>query len=75
MIISQKNDKINILIKKGDFMIQRKKKRTANIGFFSVVHETYFGQFDGLEEKIRFYHAETIKKIADVLGIESVVVR
>ncbi len=44
-------------------MIQRKKKRTANIGFFSVVHETYFGQFDGLEEKLRFYHTETVKII------------
>ena len=42
-------------------MIQRKKRRTANIGFFSVVHETYFRQFDGLEEKLRFYHAETVK--------------
>ena len=31
-------------------MIQRKKPRYAKIAFFSVVHEVYFEQFEGLEE-------------------------
>ena len=44
-------------------MIERKKKRTANIAFFSVVHEVYFEQFEGLEESLNGYHNETIKLI------------
>ncbi len=44
-------------------MIERKKCRTANIAFFSVVHETYFKQFDGLEGSLRRYHNETVKMV------------
>lgn len=44
-------------------MIERKKQRTANIAFFSVVHEVYFDQFEGLKESLTGYHNETIKLI------------
>ena len=44
-------------------MIERKKQRTANIAFFSVVHEVYFEQFEGLKESLGGYHNETIKLI------------
>jgi len=37
-------------------MISRKKQRTARIGIFAVAHNTYFGQFDGLEENLLNYH-------------------
>ena len=40
-------------------MISRKNKRTARIAFFSVVHEVYFKQFEGLEESLNNYHAQT----------------
>ena len=39
-------------------MIERKKQRTARIGFFAVAHETYFGQFEGLYENLMGYHAD-----------------
>ncbi len=41
-------------------MINRKEKRTAKIGFFSVVHAVYFDQFPGLEDNLKKYHADTI---------------
>ena len=41
-------------------MISRKNKRTARIAFFSVVHEVYFQQFEGLEESLNNYHAQTV---------------
>lgn len=41
-------------------MINRKNKRTAKIAFFSVVHEVYFEQFEGLEDSLKHYHSETI---------------
>lgn len=44
-------------------MIQRREKRTTNIGFFSVVHAVYFDQFAGLEEKLNIYHGETIELV------------
>ena len=44
-------------------MIERKKQRTANVAFFSVVHEVYFEQFEGLKESLTGYHNETIKLI------------
>lgn len=44
-------------------MIERKKQRTANMAFFSVVHEVYFEQFDGLKESLSRYHNDTIKLI------------
>lgn len=44
-------------------MITRKKERTANIAFFSVIHEVYFEQFDGLEESLSGYHADTVKLV------------
>lgn len=44
-------------------MITRKKERTANIAFFSVVHEVYFEQFEGLEESLSGYHADTVKLV------------
>ena len=52
-------------------MIKRKNKRTARIAFFSVVHEVYFKQFDGLKESLKHYHNETIK-IIDILDIERI---
>ena len=44
-------------------MIERRKKRTANIAFFSVVHEVYFEQFEGLEESLNRYHNDTVRLI------------
>lgn len=44
-------------------MIERKKQRTATVAFFSVVHEVYFSQFEGLEESLKYYHNETVKLV------------
>lgn len=44
-------------------MITRKKERTANIAFFSVIHEVYFEQFEGLEKSLNGYHADTVKLV------------
>ena len=44
-------------------MIQRKKERTAKIAFFSVIHGVYFEQFEGLEDSIKGYHAETVRLV------------
>ncbi|MDD6484754.1 MAG: L-fucose/L-arabinose isomerase family protein [Clostridiales bacterium] len=44
-------------------MITRKKERTANIAFFSVIHEVYFDQFEGLEKSLNGYHADTVKLV------------
>ena len=41
-------------------MIERKNPRNARIAFFSVVHEVYFAQFEGLEESLNNYHAQTV---------------
>ena len=43
-------------------MIKRKKERTARIAFFSVIHEIYFEQFEGLEASFNNYHKETIER-------------
>ncbi len=37
-------------------MIERRKKRSAKIGFFAVGHATYWGQFDGLLDSLMKYH-------------------
>lgn len=44
-------------------MIERKKKREGRIAFFSVIHEVYFEQFEGLEESLNKYHADTVQLI------------
>lgn len=44
-------------------MITRKNARTARIAFFSVVHEVYFRQFEGLEESLNNYHAQTVEMV------------
>ena len=41
-------------------VIERKKKRTARIGVFGVVHEVYYEQFDGLQEKLERYHSDFV---------------
>ena len=53
-------------------MIQRKKERKGRIAFFSVVHEVYFKQFEGLEDSLNNYHRETIQLIKKNEGIEVV---
>lgn len=45
-------------------MIERRKPRTARIAFFSVIHEVYFEQFEGLEESLNGYHKETADLVA-----------
>ena len=45
-------------------MIERKAKREAVIGFFSVIHEIYYEQFPGLEDKLKKYHADTVTLFA-----------
>ena len=46
-------------------MIERKRPRTARIAFFSVVHEIYFEQFEGLYESLSRYHRETAALVAE----------
>jgi len=45
-------------------MINRKIERTARVAFFSVIHEIYFEQFEGLEESFNRYHKDTIDLIS-----------
>lgn len=42
-------------------MIERTAGRTANIGLFAVVHDTYYAQFDGLQATLEDYH-QTLKE-------------
>lgn len=44
-------------------MITRKKPLTARVAFFSVVHATYFDQFEGLRESLTRYHKDTVALI------------
>lgn len=44
-------------------LIQRVKKRYGKIAFFSVVHEVYFSQFEGLYESLSGFHKDTVEKI------------
>ncbi len=44
-------------------MIERKVKREGRIAFFSVVHAVYFDQFEGLEDSLKKYHADTIELV------------
>ena len=44
-------------------MITRKNQRTARVAFFSVIHGVYFEQFEGLEESLNGYHADTVAMI------------
>lgn len=37
-------------------MLQKWKKRTANVGFFAVGHDTYWHQFEGLLDSLMGYH-------------------
>lgn len=39
-------------------MITRRKKRTARIGVYAIGHETYWGQFEGLLERLMEYHED-----------------
>ena len=50
-------------------MIEMKKERTARIAFFSVVHEVYFEQFEGLRESLQHYHEETVR-LVEKNGVE-----
>lgn len=44
-------------------MIERRNPRRAKIATFGVVHEVYFSQFEGLEEKLNGYHKDFVKKL------------
>ncbi|MEE0946959.1 MAG: L-fucose/L-arabinose isomerase family protein [Acutalibacteraceae bacterium] len=44
-------------------MIERKHEREGKIAFFSVIHEVYFEQFEGLRESLMKYHADTVALI------------
>ncbi len=46
-------------------MIERKIPRSARIAFFSVIHEIYFEQFEGLRESLIKYHNDTIKLVEE----------
>ena len=52
-------------------MIERKKPLTAKVGLFGVGHAVYWGQFEGLLEKLLEYHAEA-KKLIEACGAEVV---
>ena len=45
-------------------MLERKYKREARVGVFSVVHAVYFKQFDGLEKNLREYHKVLCDKLS-----------
>jgi L-arabinose isomerase len=40
--------------KSGNLLIQRRKPLTANVGIYSVGHHTYWSQFDGLLNEIKY---------------------
>ena len=44
-------------------MIDRKVQTKGRIGAFSVVHNTYFGQFEGLEDNLKVYHSVFVEKL------------
>ena len=46
-------------------MIERKKKRTARIGVFGVIHEIYYEQFEGLKENLERYHSDFISLLKE----------
>ncbi|MEE1278871.1 MAG: L-fucose/L-arabinose isomerase family protein [Acutalibacteraceae bacterium] len=46
-------------------MIERKAKITARVAFFSVVHEVYFEQFEGLYESLSHFHNETVELVKE----------
>ena len=46
-------------------MIERKEKRTARIGTFTVAHATYWEQFEGLRESILGYHEDFTRLLAE----------
>lgn len=50
-------------------MIERIKTEPARIGLFGVGHAVYWGQFEGLREKLLSYH-EDLKKIIGGFGVE-----
>jgi len=45
-------------------MIERKINPTAKIAVFAVVHNTYFAQFEGLNEALLKYHADLVSKLS-----------
>ncbi len=61
-IIAQKYGivKENIKREASEYMIERKHNRYAKIAVFAVAHATYWGQFEGLYEKIMGYHKDFI---------------
>lgn len=44
-------------------MIERKQKRVARIGVFAVGHAVYWGQFEGLLDRLMEHHATLLEKI------------
>lgn len=44
--------------------IERKKERTARIGYFGVGFDKYWGQFEGVLDQLLIYHAELKEMIA-----------
>ncbi|RAV05582.1 L-fucose/L-arabinose isomerase family protein [Paenibacillus sp. YN15] len=52
-------------------MLHRLKERTANIGFFAVGHDTYWGQFEGLLDSLMGYH-RVLKEILEGNGVRIV---
>ena len=44
-------------------MIERRNQRTAKVGMFAVAHDTYWAQFEGLEESILGFHQDAIKLV------------
>ena len=52
-------------------MIERKQKRVARIGVFAVGHAVYWGQFEGLLDRLMAHHATLLEKIG-ANGVEIV---
>jgi L-arabinose isomerase len=52
-----------------NMLIERRKQRTARIGLFSVGHDTYWGQFDGLLDELMTYQ-ETLKQMILENGVD-----
>lgn len=52
-------------------LIKRKRPRTGTVGVFGVGHAVYWGQFEGLREKLLEYHEE-LKRIIGRFGVKVV---
>lgn len=44
-------------------MLERKTKRNARVGIFAVAHDTYWAQFEGLENNIMGFHKDLCDKV------------